>query len=183
MPQCGMRTEADFPALRERLEIHGLDLRHAPSVEHFARFLLERLPRLDYILNNACQTVRRPTGFFEHLLEREAQSLDALTRERCEARCRITTSCAAQSAAARSRQSVPGAGSALCRSDVPREPLRRRRTAGRSARNQQLAPSHARSRNTRAARSAAGERHRAIHSQCAPETADAAHSRSATSMS
>ena len=78
---------------------------------------------------------------------------------------------------------VPGAGSAAMSNDVPREPLRRGRTAGRSARNQQLAPSHARSRNARAARGATGERHRAIHSQCAPETADAAHRASATSTS
>jgi NAD(P)-dependent dehydrogenase (short-subunit alcohol dehydrogenase family) len=66
--------EADFPAFRERLQIHGLDLRHTPSVELFARFLGERLPQLDYVLNNACQTVRRPAGFFQHLLGREAES-------------------------------------------------------------------------------------------------------------
>jgi NAD(P)-dependent dehydrogenase (short-subunit alcohol dehydrogenase family) len=70
--------EADFPLFRERLQIHGLDLRHTPSVELFTRFLLERLPRLDYLLNNACQTVRRPAGFFQHLLARESESLDAL---------------------------------------------------------------------------------------------------------
>jgi len=70
--------EPDFPAFRERLQIHGLDLRHTPSVELFTRFLIERLPRLDYILNNACQTVRRPAGFFQHLLAREAESVAAL---------------------------------------------------------------------------------------------------------
>lgn len=70
--------EPDFAEFRDRLEIHGLDLRHTPSVEVFTRFLLERLPRLDHIVNNACQTVRRPAGFFKHLLAREAQSLDAL---------------------------------------------------------------------------------------------------------
>ena len=70
--------EADFAGFRPRLQIHGLDLRHTPSVELFSRFLAERLPRLDYILNNACQTVRRPAGFFEHLLAREAESIAAL---------------------------------------------------------------------------------------------------------
>jgi NAD(P)-dependent dehydrogenase (short-subunit alcohol dehydrogenase family) len=70
--------EPDFAAFRERLEIHGLDLRHTPSVELFTQFLLERLPRLDYLLNNACQTVRRPAGFFEHLLARENTPLAAL---------------------------------------------------------------------------------------------------------
>ena len=70
--------EPDFPAFRKRLQIQGLDLRHTPSVELFTRFLLERLPRLDYILNNACQTVRRPAGFFQHLLARETESVTDL---------------------------------------------------------------------------------------------------------
>jgi NAD(P)-dependent dehydrogenase (short-subunit alcohol dehydrogenase family) len=73
--------EPDFAEFRERLQIHGLDLRHTPSVEIFTRFLLERLPRLDYILNNACQTVRRPAGFFQHLLSREAESVVTLPLE------------------------------------------------------------------------------------------------------
>ena len=71
-------AQADFESFCDRLQIHGLDLRHTPSVEIFTRFLLERLPRLDYIVNNACQTVRRPAGFFQHLLEREAESTAAL---------------------------------------------------------------------------------------------------------
>ena len=70
--------EPDYPAFRERLQIHGLDLRHTPSVELFARFLVERLPRLDYLINNACQTVRRPAGFFQHLLAKESASITAL---------------------------------------------------------------------------------------------------------
>jgi NAD(P)-dependent dehydrogenase (short-subunit alcohol dehydrogenase family) len=70
--------EPDFAGFRSRLQIHGLDLRHTPSVELFTKFLAERLPRLDYILNNACQTVRRPAGFFQHLLAREAESISSL---------------------------------------------------------------------------------------------------------
>ena len=70
--------EPDFSAFQARLQIHGLDLRHSPSVELFTRFLAERLPRLDYIVNNACQTVRRPAGFFAHLLTREAEPIGGL---------------------------------------------------------------------------------------------------------
>jgi NAD(P)-dependent dehydrogenase (short-subunit alcohol dehydrogenase family) len=73
--------EPDFPELRARLQIFGLDLRHTPSVDLFTRFLGERLPRLDYILNNACQTVRRPAGFFQHLLDAEAAPLAELPAE------------------------------------------------------------------------------------------------------
>jgi NAD(P)-dependent dehydrogenase (short-subunit alcohol dehydrogenase family) len=73
--------EPDFEALRGRLQIHGLDLRHSPSVELFTKYLVEKLPRLDYILNNACQTVRRPAGFFQHLLARESEPIAAQPAE------------------------------------------------------------------------------------------------------
>jgi NAD(P)-dependent dehydrogenase (short-subunit alcohol dehydrogenase family) len=71
--------EPDFAAFRERLSIYGLDLRHTPSVEIFTRFVEERLPRLDYVLNNACQTVRRPPAFFAHLLALERQADESLS--------------------------------------------------------------------------------------------------------
>jgi len=68
-------AEEDFPQWNDRLEIHGLDLRHTPSVEAFCAQLLTRLPRLDFILNNACQTVRRPAGFYAHLMDAERGSM------------------------------------------------------------------------------------------------------------
>ncbi|MET0280490.1 MAG: SDR family NAD(P)-dependent oxidoreductase [Steroidobacteraceae bacterium] len=70
--------EPDYADWSQRLQVHGLDLRHTPSVELFARWLGGQLPRLDYIVNNACQTVRRPAGFFRHLLAAEAQGAAAL---------------------------------------------------------------------------------------------------------
>ena len=73
--------EPDFASFGDRLQIFGLDLRHTPSVELFTRFVSERLPRLDYVVNNACQTVRRPAGFFRHLLEAEAAPLRSLPDE------------------------------------------------------------------------------------------------------
>jgi NAD(P)-dependent dehydrogenase (short-subunit alcohol dehydrogenase family) len=70
--------EPDFGEFCARLQIHGLDLRHTPSVELLTRFLTDRLPRLDYLLNNACQTVRRPAGFFAHLLAKESEPFGGL---------------------------------------------------------------------------------------------------------
>src|SRR6267378_4750380 len=63
--------EPDFAKWGHRLEIFGLDLRHTPSVEAFCRHLLATRSRLDFIINNACQTVRRPPDFYEHMMERE----------------------------------------------------------------------------------------------------------------
>src|SRR5262249_31099745 len=70
--------EPDFAAFADRLEIHGLDLRHAPTVELFARDLAARLPRLDVLVNNAAQTVRRPAGFYGHLVAEEQRALAEL---------------------------------------------------------------------------------------------------------
>ncbi|MBA2688610.1 MAG: SDR family NAD(P)-dependent oxidoreductase, partial [Gemmatimonadaceae bacterium] len=53
-------SEPDFADWSNRLEIFGLDLRHTPSVESFCTELLDTRERLDFIINNACQTVRRP---------------------------------------------------------------------------------------------------------------------------
>jgi NAD(P)-dependent dehydrogenase (short-subunit alcohol dehydrogenase family) len=64
-------AEPDFTEWSNRLEIFGLDLRHTPSVEAFCRQILETHTRLDFIVNNACQTVRRPPAFYEHMMESE----------------------------------------------------------------------------------------------------------------
>jgi NAD(P)-dependent dehydrogenase (short-subunit alcohol dehydrogenase family) len=73
--------EADYAEWGHRLEIFGLDLRHTPSVEAFCHHLLTTRDRLDYIVNNACQTVRRPPGFYEHMLDAEQASLGTLPAE------------------------------------------------------------------------------------------------------
>ena len=72
-------AEVDFAEWGDRLQIYGLDLRHTPSVEAFCRMLSQSLPRLDFIINNACQTVRRPPAFYEHMMEAEAAALDTLS--------------------------------------------------------------------------------------------------------
>jgi len=73
--------EPDFAEWSQRLHLHGLDLRHAPSVELFARHLEQVHPRLDILINNAAQTVRRPPGFYAHLLEGELRRFDELPAE------------------------------------------------------------------------------------------------------
>jgi NAD(P)-dependent dehydrogenase (short-subunit alcohol dehydrogenase family) len=67
--------EPDFGDWGDRLEIFGLDLRHTPSVEAFCRELLATRDRLDFIVNNACQTVRRPPDFYQHMMAGETASL------------------------------------------------------------------------------------------------------------
>ena len=74
--------EPDFDEWGDRLEIFGLDLRHTPSVEALCRHLDATRDRLDFIVNNACQTVRRPPDFYRHMMELETASAQAMPARR-----------------------------------------------------------------------------------------------------
>ncbi|MEI8289245.1 MAG: SDR family oxidoreductase [Verrucomicrobiota bacterium] len=74
-------AEPDFKDWGHRLEIFGLDLRHTPSVEAFCNHLLATRSRLDFIINNACQTVRRPPDFYQHMMDRETASVDKMPEQ------------------------------------------------------------------------------------------------------
>ena len=65
---------AEAESFEGRLQIHALDLRHTPSVERLCHELLHSLDRLDFIVNNACQTVRRPPAYYAHMMEGERRA-------------------------------------------------------------------------------------------------------------
>ncbi|WP_189457836.1 SDR family NAD(P)-dependent oxidoreductase [Cognatilysobacter bugurensis] len=67
--------EPDFAEWGHQLEVFGLDLRHTPSVEAFCQHLLATRERLDFIINNACQTVRRPPEFYAHMMAGETAAV------------------------------------------------------------------------------------------------------------
>jgi len=70
--------EPDFPQWNDRLAVYGVDLRHTPSVEALCRVIDANFDRLDFIINNACQTVRRPVGFYDHLVQAERAGAESL---------------------------------------------------------------------------------------------------------
>jgi NAD(P)-dependent dehydrogenase (short-subunit alcohol dehydrogenase family) len=74
-------AEPDFDQWSDRLEIFGLDLRHTPSVEDLCHHLATTRDRLDFIVNNACQTVRRPPAFYRHMMDTESGPLAVLPPE------------------------------------------------------------------------------------------------------
>lgn len=73
--------EKDFSDWKNQLHIYGLDLRHTPSVEIFCNYIQENYERLDILINNAAQTVRRPPGFYAHLLSNESLKFENLPED------------------------------------------------------------------------------------------------------
>jgi len=72
--------EPDAADWQHRLHVYGIDLRHTPSVELLCRHLLATYPRLDALINNACQTVRRPSGWYDHVVDGEGEDATPLER-------------------------------------------------------------------------------------------------------
>lgn len=75
------RRQSDFASFRDRLHIYGLDLRDVVAVEAFCDFVKRRHQRVDVLVNNACQTVRRPAGYYAPLVENEARLFKEAERE------------------------------------------------------------------------------------------------------
>lgn len=67
------RRQDDFDSFQHRLLVYGLDLRDVPGLEAFTRFLKQKFAQsgIDILINNACQTIRRPAGYYRPLLEQE----------------------------------------------------------------------------------------------------------------
>ena len=70
-----------------RLQILAMDLRDLPALEKLCAHLRATLPRLDVLVNNACQTVRRPPAYYKHLLQAEARSGFTRSLAGANARC------------------------------------------------------------------------------------------------
>eukprot|EP00041_Stephanoeca_diplocostata_P036826 m.1361005 g.1361005 ORF g.1361005 m.1361005 type:complete len:431 (+) comp24940_c1_seq37:130-1422(+) len=67
--------EKDFSEWGHRVHVYGVDFRDIPAVHRFAHAVKSNFPHLDILINNAAQTVRKPAGFYQHLLEGETAPL------------------------------------------------------------------------------------------------------------
>jgi len=71
-------AQGDFMLWRDRLHIYGLDLRDLAHLESFCESINSTYTHLDVIINNACQTIRRPVAYYAHMIEAERVVLDAI---------------------------------------------------------------------------------------------------------
>ena len=53
------------------MHLYGLDLRDVIGIEAFVSFIAKKYKKVDIVINNACQTVRRPVGYYRPIVEDE----------------------------------------------------------------------------------------------------------------
>eukprot|EP01114_Cavostelium_apophysatum_P015994 TRINITY_DN4481_c0_g1_i1.p1 TRINITY_DN4481_c0_g1~~TRINITY_DN4481_c0_g1_i1.p1 ORF type:complete len:575 (-),score=176.63 TRINITY_DN4481_c0_g1_i1:45-1769(-) len=73
--------EPDFNEWKDRLHVFGLDLRDMKRVEEFTQSVTEKFDRLDILINNAAQTVRKPPAYYSHLMANEMKPLEDVPAE------------------------------------------------------------------------------------------------------
>lgn len=65
------RTEPDFDDWKDRLTIYGLDLRNLKAVDDFIQFCYKQLSDIDILINNAAQTIKYSSSYYEPLMFKE----------------------------------------------------------------------------------------------------------------
>ena len=78
-PSSAMRRysfEPDYTTWSHRLQIFGLDLQDLGSILKFVEFAKSTVPHLDILINNAAQTLWRPSQFYRDVLDYEASQAD-----------------------------------------------------------------------------------------------------------
>ncbi|EGG15196.1 hypothetical protein DFA_10026 [Cavenderia fasciculata] len=73
--------EKDFNDWKDRLHVYSLDLRDLRATEAFCQFLKSNYPYLSGIINNAAQTISRPSLFYKIPIELELEPINHLPKD------------------------------------------------------------------------------------------------------
>ena len=69
------KEDKEYNTWKNNLIIYPIDFRLFKSTIKFVNYILNNFPHLDILINNAAQTIRRPTSYYKYLLPIEAQNL------------------------------------------------------------------------------------------------------------
>jgi NAD(P)-dependent dehydrogenase (short-subunit alcohol dehydrogenase family) len=69
--EMGREGEYERWVAEDRFHVFGVDLRDLASIEAMCAFVQLKFERLDCIVNNACQTIRRPAAYYKPAVGRE----------------------------------------------------------------------------------------------------------------
>lgn len=73
--------EPDFDSFKHNLVIYPLDLRDLNGIKRFIKYLYRTQPKLDILINNAAQTLRRNAKFYGNLIADETKPLQCFNNE------------------------------------------------------------------------------------------------------
>ena len=60
----------EFESFKDRLHIYQLNMLVESNIDRFVRYVKSNFERVDYLINNAAQTIRRPKEFYQHVIDK-----------------------------------------------------------------------------------------------------------------
>jgi NAD(P)-dependent dehydrogenase (short-subunit alcohol dehydrogenase family) len=64
----------DFNNFKDRMFIYQLNMLNGNNIKKFAEYIMTNFPKIDYLINNAAQTIKRPVQFYQHILDKRDTS-------------------------------------------------------------------------------------------------------------
>ncbi|OQS02117.1 hypothetical protein THRCLA_05489 [Thraustotheca clavata] len=68
----------EFSTFQNRLHTYGIDFRDIVHLEQFMDHVNTKFTRLDMVIHNACQTIRRPPSYYSHMMPKETTPVQSL---------------------------------------------------------------------------------------------------------
>ena len=69
------KEDPDYEIWKNNLIIYPIDFRWFESTVKFVKYIMENFPHLDFLINNAAQTVRRTAAYYDYYMPIETQKL------------------------------------------------------------------------------------------------------------
>lgn len=85
------KKEKDYDNFKKRLFIYQLNLMCGKNITNFVQYITETFHRIDFLINNAAQTIKRPIQFYEHLIERASLETKQIDNSKIEQENKQTT--------------------------------------------------------------------------------------------
>ncbi|VBB18502.1 SDR family NAD(P)-dependent oxidoreductase [Yasminevirus sp. GU-2018] len=70
------QTDSNYSQFKDRLFIYQLNMLSGENINKFIKYVMTNFKKVDFLINNAAQTIKRPKEFFNHLLVKYSEGRD-----------------------------------------------------------------------------------------------------------
>lgn len=73
------KTHPKYDTFKHLLTLYAIDLRYQKDIDIFYEYVKSRFTKVDILIHNAAQTIRRPKEFYQHLIQNEISQFKLIT--------------------------------------------------------------------------------------------------------
>ncbi len=65
------QKDTEFNKFKDRLFIYQLNMLNGQNINKFIKYVFDTFPKIDILINNSAQTLKRPREFFQHVIDKK----------------------------------------------------------------------------------------------------------------